>query len=481
MPKYGTQALAKTLDQFYSAIFEKGTRNAARQLAPASIYGDLSGESTDGFYTQPLYVHRVHGPLGASQSGGVFSDDGYLPASRGYLYVDDIFIDYQGTNIIFRVPATHGSSDEVFAECLFTNVANPPSGDTRWRLSRKSNGTWEFQFTVGSSDRQLTVADSGDSSDTRTIACYLSRTQIGLSVDGGPYIFLATGDDVSPTFPTAGSRSSPVSFGKSAAGANPITSPLRWVVVHDGEFLPVNVLDEFHDLDDRIPAGAQAPTKTDLLREANEINSSILGRLTFAWLCKSADHIALSAVGDGFIAPPIFNPLTEMSKYSRGAVYDATLAQYRARCVAANQDTVYTPPSPITSDYTPPAADNYIIRQRFLLRTKKRWNQVTLHMPNGNDNLSRVYVVRSNAHGRVTSSVVGEIGHDGYTPNPVTKSVDFTIANWGVPTSDGYYYFYLEAYFVEVTGGEIASWRLGYRDENNVVVAPTVVSADFVA
>ena len=172
-----------------------------------------------------------------------------------------------------------------------------------------------------------------------------------------------------------------------------------------------------------------------------------------------------------------FVNLTEMSQYSRGQPRgQSTLAQLRAQCVAANQQS-YTPPDPITSDFTAPNANSYIIRQRFLLRTQKRWNQVTLRLPNGVDDIEHIFLIQSDIDGIIGSTVIGEVGHYTYTPNPVTNNQDLALAAWGIADTDGYYYFYIEAYFIEGGGGQRAGWQLGYRTEDSITVVPEYVTA----
>ena len=157
--------------------------------------------------------------------------------------------------------------------------------------------------------------------------------------------------------------------------------------------------------------------------------------------------------------------LPTMTKYSRGSVTHGTasLAEFRAQCVAANQDTTYTPPDPIVSDIaTPPVADNYIIRQRFLIRVTERWNRLDLSMPDGCDDGCDVFLLRSDRFGTITDTQIASVKQT-YTPSAATQTDAITNADWGDADADGVWWAIIETYTTEVAGGQVFDWRIGYR------------------
>ena len=153
-----------------------------------------------------------------------------------------------------------------------------------------------------------------------------------------------------------------------------------------------------------------------------------------------------------------------------------SLATLRARAVSANEDQAFVPPDPITSDAPPPAADNYMLRWRFLIRSSERWNRITLSMPDGCDDWMHVYLMRSTPGGSKTGSEIGSVKQLDYSPGAATVNSDITESDWGAAASDGYYYAMIEAYFGEKSGGQISDWRIGYR-AGVAVTPPETVNA----
>ena len=153
-----------------------------------------------------------------------------------------------------------------------------------------------------------------------------------------------------------------------------------------------------------------------------------------------------------------------------------SLATLRARAVSANEDQTFVPPDPITSDAPPPAADNYMLRWRFLIRSSERWNRITLSMPDGCDDWMHVYLMRSTPGGSKTGSEIGSVKQLDYSPGAATVNSDITESDWGAAASDGYYYAMIEAYFGEKSGGQISDWRIGYR-AGVAVTPPETVNA----
>ena len=153
-----------------------------------------------------------------------------------------------------------------------------------------------------------------------------------------------------------------------------------------------------------------------------------------------------------------------------------SLSTLRARAVSANEDQTFVPPDPITSDAPPPAADNYMLRWRFLIRSSERWNRITLLMPDGCDDWLHVYLMRSTPGGSKTGSEIGSVKQLSYSTVAATVNFDITESDWGAAASDGYYYAMVEAYFGEKSGGEISDWRIGYR-AGVAVTPPETVNA----
>ena len=231
-------------------------------------------------------------------------------------------------------------------------------------------------------------------------------------------------------------------------------------------------------------SGAQSydTTRQSIVSSSDAIIDSLLLGVTYTFRVHGTAVGYTDGAWSNDVHVSTFANLTEMSRYNRGTPRgSSTLAQYRAQCVASNRISGFVPPDPITSDFDAPSGDSYIIRQRFLLRTDKRWNQVTLHLPDGVDDVEQVYILQSDPAGTIKSAEIGEVGWYTWTPNPQTINKDLTLADWGTRNADGYYYFYLEAYFVEGGGGQQAGWTLGYRDEDGTIVPPEVVKAQFVA
>ena len=159
-----------------------------------------------------------------------------------------------------------------------------------------------------------------------------------------------------------------------------------------------------------------------------------------------------------------------------GSDEDQDLATLRARAVAANEDTSYSPPDPITSDVPLPVADYYMLRWRFLISSASRWNRITLSLPDGLDDWMHVYLRRSDPQGGQGGAAIGSVKQLEYSPSAVTVSADITESDWGAPASDGNYYAMMEAYFGEATGGQLAHWEIGYRIGTDVT-SPEVVNA----
>ena len=140
-----------------------------------------------------------------------------------------------------------------------------------------------------------------------------------------------------------------------------------------------------------------------------------------------------------------------------------SVATLRARAVAANEDTAFSPPDPITSNVVPPVDDNYMLRWRFLIRSMSRWNRITLSLPNGVDDWMHVYLFQSDVAGKLDGSEISSVKKESYAGSSYTGNTDFDESNWGSPAADGYYYAMMEAYFGEKTGGQQSRWEIGYR------------------
>ena len=174
---------------------------------------------------------------------------------------------------------------------------------------------------------------------------------------------------------------------------------------------------------------------------------------------------------------PAIEDYPELRRFSIPSTWgdNEDLATVRARAVAANEETTYSPPDPITSDVTPPVADHYMLRWRFLIRSESRWNRATLSMPDGCDDWMHVYLFRSNPRGGQAGAEIGSVKQTVYAPSAVTVDSDITESDWGDPDDDGYYYAMMEAYFGERGGGQIAHWEIGYRIGADVT-SPEIVN-----
>ena len=174
---------------------------------------------------------------------------------------------------------------------------------------------------------------------------------------------------------------------------------------------------------------------------------------------------------------PAIEDYPELRRFSIPSTWgdNEALATIRARAVAANEETTYSPPDPITSDVTPPVADHYMLRWRFLIRSESRWNRATLSMPDGCDDWMHVYLFRSNPRGGQAGAEIGSVKQTVYAPSAVTVDSDITESDWGDPDDDGYYYAMMEAYFGERGGGQIAHWEIGYRIGADVT-SPEIVN-----
>ena len=172
------------------------------------------------------------------------------------------------------------------------------------------------------------------------------------------------------------------------------------------------------------------------------------------------------------------NTFPVLKRFSIPAAWGSgeSLSTLRARAVSANEDQTFVPPDPITSDAPPPAADNYMLRWRFLIRSSERWNRITLLMPDGCDDWLHVYLMRSTPGGSKTGSEIGSVKQLSYSTVAATVNSDITESDWGAAASDGYYYAMIEAYFGEKSGGEISDWRIGYR-AGVAVTPPETVNA----
>ena len=174
--------------------------------------------------------------------------------------------------------------------------------------------------------------------------------------------------------------------------------------------------------------------------------------------------------------------LPTMRKFARGGLTisnSTTLAQMRAQCSAGNEDTAYAPPAPITTDYTAPDEDDYIIQQRFLLRSSKRWEQMVMRLPAGADDAVVFFLLRSDAKGALDGAEIARAGQNSYSNAEVTKTVNIatTEAVWGQPDANGHYWALLEVYNFEQSGGEQFDSLLGYTPEGGSPLAPRVVNA----
>lgn len=174
-------------------------------------------------------------------------------------------------------------------------------------------------------------------------------------------------------------------------------------------------------------------------------------------------------------------PGPTMILYDRGSLSSTavqTLAQYRAHQASATQHTTYRPLGRITSDVTEPAGDNYVLRQRFLLRTDEKWNRLDLKVPAvGVDDAIALFLLRSDRYGSITDHQLARAWRP-YTTSSITQqeAISQSDALWGERDPDGHYYLMLEAYLIEKTGAERLDYTVGYRTAANVVVAPGVVN-----
>ena len=202
-------------------------------------------------------------------------------------------------------------------------------------------------------------------------------------------------------------------------------------------------------------------------------------QITLTWLTGNNNGAAITKyqyqiepVGSNALFPT-------MQKFSRGTVANnASYSTLSARCVSTNEDTAYSPPSPITSDYSsPPTSNNYIIRQRFLVSTDKQWNRADVNMPDGCDDAMRIFIFASDPFG-TKGALIAEVSRTSYTSSPVKPTTSIADSKWTtVKQADNRYYLYVEAFLIEQYHGGIFDWRLGYRDTSNVISGDKVINA----
>ena len=293
MPRYGTESLAKRLDQFYTAIFESGQKDPSRRLTPATIFSEIAGDSTDVVYTLPVFRHRVYGALRQYGSGVTFGESGYLPGA-GHVRTSDAFLDYAGTTVVIRLNPVTSGTRQVFAAC--------PS-DISWEMSRNAgaNGGWSITMKGGGVNRTATAPNAGLTGTSRTFAAHLGRDQIGISMDGASWSFDESGSDLAANVPT---HIRDLYIGRNASAGQPSVSPIRWIIIVQGGPLPQLALSRLHELPDEFIAGAMDPERFAAVRLLAPIINAFEEReeVSFLWTARSPQHVPLSVVGVGYLS-----------------------------------------------------------------------------------------------------------------------------------------------------------------------------------
>ena len=196
------------------------------------------------------------------------------------------------------------------------------------------------------------------------------------------------------------------------------------------------------------------------------------------------------------LAPATEDPLTAerrrrgafptMAKFSRGALNPTrttTLAAYRAQCTTGpggNEDSTFRPPARITSDIDAPAADDYILRQRWLVNVPAAtWDQFQISVSAGLDDKVSVHLLLSDKFGRLDGPELAHVYLDYHPPGTAASAVDtIALADWGAADADGRRWAVIEAYAVEHSGAENFDWQVSVRTRGaNLPNGPFTVNA----
>ena len=170
--------------------------------------------------------------------------------------------------------------------------------------------------------------------------------------------------------------------------------------------------------------------------------------------------------------------MASLRKYSIPTSWgtNESLATVQARAVAANEDTAFSPPDPITSNVTLPVADNYMLEWRFLLRLSNPWTAWNMVMPDGCDDWMHVYMFQSDADS-TQGTEIASVKQTSFTPQSVTVNGTVSAGNFGAAASDGFYYVLMIAYFGEIAGGQRGRWQIGYTPQGASAVAAADVNS----
>ena len=170
--------------------------------------------------------------------------------------------------------------------------------------------------------------------------------------------------------------------------------------------------------------------------------------------------------------------MASLKKYSIPTSWgtNESLATVQARAVAANEDTAFSPPDPITSNVTLPVADNYMLEWRFLLRLSRPWTAWNMVMPNGCDDWMHVYMFQSDTD-MTQGTEIASVKQTSFTPQSVTVNGTVSASSFGAAASDGFYYVLMIAYFGEIAGGQRGRWQIGYTPQGASAVAAADVNS----
>ena len=160
-----------------------------------------------------------------------------------------------------------------------------------------------------------------------------------------------------------------------------------------------------------------------------------------------------------------------MGKYSRGTLNPTsatTLAAYRGQCTdgpGGNADSTFRPPARITSDIDAPDADNYILRQRWLVQVPAAtWDQFQISVDSGLDDKVSVHLLLSDKFGRLDGAELAHVFLDYQPPGTAASAVQtIALSAWGDPDDDGARWAVIEAYAIEHTGAENFDWKVSTR------------------
>ena len=178
--------------------------------------------------------------------------------------------------------------------------------------------------------------------------------------------------------------------------------------------------------------------------------------------------------------------MSTMKKFSRGSITpSSSLSDLNTQCVSANEDTSYRRLDFITTDFSPPDEDDYIIRIRYFMKTDRRMTNIrmTTSASGVNEGVS-MFLVRTDSTGS-TFTPANEIDNlkIGYTTSGISTSSNVNQSDWGTAHSDGYYYFWFDFYFIEASGPQSSTGiSIGYTLEDTgsgqTVVAPSAIQGD---